>query len=714
MFKTKKAKFVGLLMATTAATPGAIAQDNDRSNSVVDDVIIVSGEKREQNLQDLAAAAEVISGEQIRDEGRSKLDDVLVNATSVIIQGQARGFTASIRGLGLSLPPGVGQAAVSNYYDGVFSERAESASAGFYDVERLEILRGPQSTLYGRNSVGGLFNVIYADPELGEFGGYIQGEVGNYSLFRGEGAVNIPVGDTVAVRVSGAAVDRDGFMSNGHDDNVAQSIRGKILFQPNDAFKTVVAAEYTHLGGEGPGAIPLVNFGINRDTTDPDVGFQDYDNVRIWANLEAEIGPGLLTLLPSYQRLEGELFGAFGGNFVNGFDPRENKQVAFEARYQSKPESPVVWSLGYYFYDSRNERLGISGVCQDMTGLFLPDPGFSNQPNALGMPGPPPPPGTPCLPTAVAVNYTPDIYETQSQGVFGQATVPLGDDFRVTGGIRYNWEEFQRTFNPFDGTAAPELIVELPLTEEDNVDWKAALEYDVTDDNLVYVNVASGYRTGGYNVFDPAGSTYAPEDVISYEIGTKNAFFGGRWLLNASAFYYDYKNYQLVFGDGLPPPIGFITITGQPAELFGAEVETAIAVGNDGRLTGSVVFLDSDINDTGIAFPNSPDFQLKGSYAHDFAFAGGVVTPRIDFRHLTEQFVFPVLATDPPPVIAERTQDAFTTADFFVSYAPNNGNWGVTAYVKNMTDAAVKTSSFFGFGQLQPPRTYGATVRVSF
>ena len=238
MFKLKKAKFVGLLMATTAATPNAFAQDADRPSSVVDDVIIVSGEKREQNLQDLAAAAEVISGEQIRNEGRSKLDEVLVNATSVIVQGQARGFTASIRGLGLSLPPGVGQAAVSNYYDGVFSERAESASAGFYDVERLEILRGPQSTLYGRNSVGGLFNVIYADPELNEFGGYIQGEVGNYSLFRGEGAVNIPVGDTVAVRVAGAAVDRDGFMSNGHDDNVAQSIRGKILFQPNDAFKT--------------------------------------------------------------------------------------------------------------------------------------------------------------------------------------------------------------------------------------------------------------------------------------------------------------------------------------------------------------------------------------------------------------------------------------------------------------------------------------------
>ena len=704
-------RFVWLLCCCLLGGP-AWGQADESDTSTIIDEIIVSAQKREQTVQDVSSAVEVISGVEIQEEGRTKLDEVLANATSVVVQGQARGFTASIRGLGLSLPPGVGQAAVSNYYDGIFSERAESASAGFYDIDRIEVLRGPQSTLYGRNSVGGLFNVLSRDPDTQEVSGYAQLEAGNYSNVRGEGAVNFPLSDVVALRVSGAVVDRDGYISNGQDDNEAWSARAKLLVEPNDSVRTVIAAEFTHLDGAGPGAIPLVNVGVNRDTPDPDIAFQDYDTVRLWVDFEARIGAGLLTVQPSYQKLEGELLGAFGGNFTNIFDPRENTQKAFEARYQSLPDANIDWSVGYYYYDSSNERLGISGTCADATGVFTPGPGFSQTPSALG--GPPAPPGSPCLPAPVAVTYTPDIYETNSQGLFAQATFPVSDRVRLTAGLRYNEEEYQGSFNPFDGTVLPELVVQRPLTKEDNVDFKAGVEFDASSDTLLYGNIASGYRTGGYNVFDPALSNYSPEDVIVYEFGTKNSLLDGRWLLNANAFYYDYKNYQLVFGDGLPPPIGFIAITDLPAEMVGIEIESAYAVGDHGRLTTSVVYLDSEIDSSGIAFPNSPDLQVKASYSHEFNLGRGVLVPKLDVRHLSSQFVFPVIENDPPPVVDERTQGRYTVGDLFVSYRPDEGDWGMTAYVKNISDEAIKTSAFFGFGQLAPPRTYGITLRKEF
>jgi len=295
--------------------------------------IIVTAQKRETRLQDTPVAVSVVSGDEIQKDGRTKLDDILANTPGIEVQGVARGLVVNIRGLGLNLPPQNGAGAVATNYDGAYSSRGEAASTGFYDLERVETLSGPQSTIYGRNAVGGVVNIISKDPALGRFEGYLQGEVGNYKDARGEGALNVPLGDIAALRISAAGVTRDGHLSNGHDDNKASSLRAKLLVKPMEGVSALFGYEQTTLGGQGPGAIPIASFLANSHyTTDPSEGFQHHIARKYWGVLKADIGPGQLFVEPSYQTLHGQVLGSFGGNFTDDYDPQHANQFALEAR----------------------------------------------------------------------------------------------------------------------------------------------------------------------------------------------------------------------------------------------------------------------------------------------------------------------------------------------------------------------------------------------
>ncbi|MBS0481350.1 MAG: TonB-dependent receptor [Proteobacteria bacterium] len=703
------------LVLAAAAHP-AMAEDQKPADTQAGvPEIVVTADKVEKPIQKTSMSVTVVNGAEIQREGRSKLDDVLANTPGAVVQGAARGFLVSIRGLGLNLPPQNGAGAVSNNYDGAYSSRAESASAGFYDLDRIEVLRGPQSTLYGRNAVGGVLNVISRDPELGKLGGYVQGEVGDYSNVRGEGAINLPLGDQVALRVAAAGVSRDGYISNGRDDNKASAFRAKLLFAPTDGVSLLLGFEHTTLGGKGPGTVPIASFlAESRVTTDPSAGFQHSTNNKVWAVLKADVGPGQLFIEPSYQNTKGIVVGSFGGNFANNYDPLYTKQFAVEVRYGSKPGSPVQWNVGFYHYNNRGAMLTIAGSCFDGVNLYQPAAGFSNNDPSPGPPGR-------CVAAAYAVHYGPDIRTLSSDAGFGQVTVPVARGLRIIAGGRVTAEKFGGSTDRNDNTTTlASNIWVFPSAKDTHFDYRAGFEFDAAAHSMLYGTVASGYRQGGYGFATSAGVPYNPEKMKSFELGLKNRLFDGKMLFNIDAFYYDYSAYQLVLA--APCSQGFcVDIKTPPAREWGVEAEAALALTAHDKFTASMVYLDSKIQGTssyaGMPFPNTPHWQFKAGYSHSFDLGGlGTLTPRADFRALSSQLVFAreQPAFLPPGALEESTQKSYATGDLFLGWTSANDRISVTAYVKNVNDKFVKQSDFFGYVQLQAPRTYGVTAGVKF
>lgn len=683
-------------------------EQDDASGKVPD--IIVTADRFAKSVQTTPIAVSVVTGDQITREGRTKIDDVLKNEPAVIVQGAAKGFLVSIRGLGLSLPPQLGQGAVATNYDGAFSSRAENASAGFYDLDRVEVLRGPQSTLYGRNAVGGVVNIISRDPTLDEVGGYASAEVGNYSLLHAEGAVNLPVSSTVALRVSGAGISRDGYISNGHDDNKAYAGRAKLLFQPSGSTKLVLGAEYTHLGGKGPGAVPIASIlAGNRDTTDVSYGYQDVDTYKFWSVLTAQIGPGVLFVEPAYQHTHGINLGAFGGNFAYAADPKLTRQKSLEVRYSSAAGSPVEWNVGYYHYDNYNVQQTIAGACEDVDGNYVvPAPGYNAVP-AGSPPGPSPSGGCLSAANAVATSYNPEYRQSFTDGFFGQITVPLGSAFRLIGGMRYTWERVKG----FGNADADAVQVRLPTQRDGHFNYRAGLEFDVAQHSLLYATATNGYRQGGFGF---GGTPYNPERMRSYEVGSKNRFLDDRLLLNGTLFYYDYQSFQLVIAD-FSGPLPRVFVPTMPAREFGAELETALSIGTGGRVNASLTYLNSRLDGldgfyVGLPFPNSPTWQFKAGAQQAIDTGRGTLTPRVDFRWLGDQLVYP------EQTVQERSspsvQKRYATGDLSIVYAAPGDRFSLTAYIKNVNDKFIKQSHFFGYSQLSAPRTYGLVGTIKF
>jgi len=713
------------LMAATATlglmASAASAQDTGAGATKTKDtdkdipVVVVTADKSSKAIQKTSIAVSVVSGQEIQAQGRTKMDDVLINQPATVVQGAAKGFMVSIRGLGMNLPPQLGQGAVSINYDGAYTTRAENSAAGFYDLDRVEVLRGPQATLYGRNAVGGVVNVISKDPSLSGARGYVTAEAGDYALGHLEGALNLPLGDRFAVRVAGSAVNRKGYLSNGHDDNVAQSGRVKLLYQPNDDIRLVLGAEHAHLGGKGPGGVPLAagqQEPDDWDTTDVAFGKQDVKADKLWASFTANVGPGVLFIEPSHQETKGTQLGAFGGNFANAADPKLTRQNAIEIRYSSASGARTQWNIGVYHYDNLNIQQTISGACEDTAGNYVvPPAGYNATP--AGPPGPAAA-GT-CYTSAnwVATNYSPETRKSVTDAIFGQITQPLSDSFRLIAGLRYSKEKL-RGINDANETTTNLTVdwVQLARIDDDHLDYRLGFEKDVAANSMLYGTIASGYRQGGYS-FDT--TPYAPEKMTDYEIGIKNRFLDGRVQLNADAFYYDYKAFQLVIANfaASPPQIYVPTM---PAKEYGLEMEGQALLGDHGHLSGSVVFLDSKLDGkdgfyVDAPFPNSPKTSVKLSYSYDIILTSGRLTPRLDLRALSSQVVYP---DEKVPNDIRDVQKGYSTGDASLLYRADSTAWSINLYCKNLNNARIKTSHFFGYAQLAAPRTYGVVLSRNF
>ena len=647
--------------------------------------VTVTAERKAKSIQKTSIALEAVPGTDIAEQGLSSGAEILKNVANVEVQGAARGSMIAIRGIGSDLPPGMGESAVSTNYDGTYNFRAEMTTLGLFDLDRVEVLRGPQGTLYGRNAAAGAVNFITRDPSLkGGTDGQAALEMGSHGLFRGEFGANAKLGKSVALRISGASISRDGFLSDGFNDAQASAVRIKALYQPSADTRLVAGLEHLRLGGKGPGFIAQDNWNnagtrlqaaVAPTPGLEQVGYQNYSADKTWLQLDQNLGFATLTVIPAHQSGSGIVYRKYDSSRPPGSeeqynaDPAVARQNSIEARLASRPGSALEWVAGLYGYDMLNVQNCLANIsCTSSLG-------------------------------------TRDT--TTSKAIFGQGSVPLGAGLRAVAGVRHT-RDHKTAIGGLDGHWR-------------STDGKLGAELDLGANAMTYLTYATAYRPGGFNSLPGASGTFNSEKLKSIELGLKSRWLGNRLQFNGALFRYDYRDYQAV-------DFAF-TVTGLAANfrnvpkqtIQGAEGEVRAVFDNGASLRLALNVLDATLGDlrvtnfdnsttslAGLPLPHAPKTSVKLGTEFPIALPGGsTLTLRADARYTARQYLS-LNESD------ATLQPAYSQADLSAQWRSADDRWGLNLYVKNATDYVPKVANFVGWTLVGNPRTYGAVLTTRF
>jgi iron complex outermembrane receptor protein len=380
-------KKLALAIAASSAIAGhtnMVSAQEDSSFKGLEEVI-VTAQRREESLQDAAIAIEAIDTERLtRSTIESGRDLGRLSPSIGTLAGGGVSTSIFVRGVGALTVNPLQDSGVAQNYDGVFLGRASgAASQTFFDMERVEVLKGPQGTLYGRNTTGGVLNYIPQKPILGEASGYVQADLGSFSKKGFQGAYNIPISDQVAARIAANTLKRDGYSDDGHNDADHTSFRGQILFEPSDALSIRLAADYTEVGGIGTGGSVTGFFrdGIFTPTdVDVDAGptsassnairgqffaapaFTPLEPITIdgigrdssftgfHADINYEFEKGSLTIIPAYREADIDDV-SVGPGFLKSQLSQDPEQVSLEVRFATDFDGPVNAIIGAFYFD---------------------------------------------------------------------------------------------------------------------------------------------------------------------------------------------------------------------------------------------------------------------------------------------------------------------------------------------------------------------------
>lgn len=597
--------------------------------------IIVTAQRRAENLQRAAVPVDVVSAEALLKTGVTDPSALgtLVPALSVNPAGGNRA-NFFLRGVGNFTANPTFDSAIAFNYDGVYIGRPGSTSGLFYDLERIEVLKGPQGTLYGRNATGGAINVLPVRPKIGQVSGYVTGSYGNYDAIATEGAINLPLGTSGAIRVSGAFLDRDGYLTDGTSDEETRALRFQMMSELTPDLTVRVSADYAHSGGRGPGI--SYDYGYRFDPTagqfiladsglGPKVGafdpraqtfrqslragpagrnltgidrlpFIDNDFYGANAELNYDTGFGSFTVIPAWRFAKQDNVAVVQG-FAAGVKQKD-EQFSLEARFVGDRIGPIDYTLGaYYFYETNKGSYAVG-----QQALF---------------------------------NTQQIAQRTKSYASFGRVTAHLSDTFRVVGGLRYTADRKRFAGQadslviicaapacptvplfpsvdriedlglpiipspggvaPIPGTGAivarlPALVVNARLPKN-RFTYRGAVEFDVAERSLLYASVETGFRSGGFSLAT-GFETYQPEYLTAYTVGSKNRFFDNRLQLNIEGFYWKYRDQQLAYiGLDRGGRQGFFTQNIGRAEIYGVDAESRLLVTPTTAINAQVQYL---------------------------------------------------------------------------------------------------------------------------
>lgn len=686
-----------LLCGSTAAfAADEVGDGSTRARN--DGEILVTAQRREESVQTTPIAISVVNGDDLLRKNATGTEEILRDLPGVEIRKSPPGASIYIRGIATQQGGGELDPGISFSVDGVYNPFIESSFMAFYDIERVEVLKGPQGTLYGRNAIAGAVNVITKSPELGDFGGFAQASVGNYDYVGMTGALNVPLGDKAAFRIAGDFQDNKGYLNLGSDDLHSYAVRGKLRWEPTSNLNIELRGEYGDYRGKGnaPVKFPLGNDPWTQFPTAPNEPAQSAWLAGASLQADLDLGFATLTYIPAYKRKKGNAATDGGGTFIRSYV--YDDQHTQELRLASNDTTPVSWIVGGYYYRGIND-------------------------------------------TGLAFFTTIDQHvETTSLAAFGQATVALTDAFRLTGGLRYtNDKKTEDGVNTLGGVIISELN-DINWSWN-NWTWRAGAEYDVGPESMLYASVSTGFKAGGTSLVAGPAAVFDPETLTAYEFGLKNRLFGNSLTLNLNAFYYDYENYQASFV-APNPDFGGATVrriaNAGNAKIKGAEVELMWQPTDFDRFRATVAYLDGEFGEYIVPTANPNVYNdysgsdlsvvpwaVNASYSRDFPIGNdGHLVPQISARYNSgawrdaRQYANP--GTWGPAgtrANAISFQDEFVKLDANLSFSWNEDRYRISAYVKNITNKAVFTSASVGIvssAYLEPPRTFGASFYVTW
>jgi iron complex outermembrane recepter protein len=561
---------------------GAVAADSpDELESIV-----VVGQKENESLQKAPEAITAISTQQLRENFIRAPEDLNSEVPSLVI-GQTDGYNhvVAIRGIGLNSPQDDGSpASVSFHQNGIFIPDPISLATNFLDVDHIEVLRGPQGTVFGQNSVGGTVNVITVQPKLNDFSGYTRLEFGSYDLQHATAAVNLPVSGTLAVRLAGDFIQQQGYATATEvpgtdfqlDNNHNYHLRVSALFQPVDAFSLFGTLEYAKTDQHEIESKNILDPATNPyDETSDWPGLFLYDQTL--AGLTATYDFGNNLVLKSLSGLE--YTNQTGSNSESGLTLAlatpiyggENVQYWLHDIYSVTQEfdlsgknGPIDWVLGAFYLHSRTTD-GYDQYLRNASEPGAPNI-LNNEQESLVAPE---------IAAGTLYFETSNAFRRESASGFGQGVYHITDELRGTLGFRYTDDRNSSFLDNYFGD--PYLgggFVHLHQSSN-KVTWKAGLDYQVTPENFVYGSVSTGFKPGGGNPGTAPAvvpANYKPETITAFEVGSKNTAFDNRLIGNVAAFYYIDKDMQyhaedLINFDGGVDNIPDVHIYGIEGEL---------------------------------------------------------------------------------------------------------------------------------------------------
>ncbi len=678
---------VALAQAAPAAQTGAAATQTNAAagpaNAGVAD-IVVTAQRQSSTTQRTPATIEVLSASSLLARGVGTLNDALGNVSGVFLQVNNKGMNVNIRGVGTGLDAAAGDPGVNTNVDGVYLRQASTIASGLYDIDRIEVLKGPQGTLYGRNATGGAVNIITADPTF-DFGYRGSITAGNYSLLRTDAAINLPVSDTLAVRAAFGSETHSGYYNTGQDDADRVAGRFKLLWKPTSTLRVLAGVSYSHDGGVGPGSISVTAPEGSRDTstTHKPAGQLDQRFFTAFGNIDWDAGPVRVTLIPTYSNYRYDYLGT-NYSFYSQQRAREN-QTTLELRVSSPSRSAIKWVAGAYFYaDNLNN--------------------YSN-----------------LLDNGI-INDQPDL-ETRSYAGFADATVPLNDRLRLIGGVRYTKDNRSQNNTLVIGNG----VTVGPLNGKLNSDafnFRAGAEFDLAHGIMAYGTYATGYKAGGFLPDEPGHNTFLPERLRSIEGGIKSRLFANRLQLNLAGFSYSYDNYQVsTLGQAYYGGLSALVFNAQgKTEIYGGELQATYRPTKQDELSLSLTAMHSKFGTfvipatpvtpvtdvTGKTLPSAPGLSGTAAYQHEFLLRKGKLTARAETYFSTSYW-----SEFSHSAFSERP--GYTRTDLNLTYWGPNDRWSIGGFVRNLENSwivTLKANTAVGDYGLAAPRTFGVTFTV--
>jgi len=675
--------------------------------------VVVTATKLPQLLQKTPAAITAIEGESLIYSGVTDIRAAQDLIPSVRFQQENASTEIYIRGVGSTLDfPQLSSPNVFNL-NGISVPR-EATSVPLYDVDQLEVIPGPQGTLYGSSAVGGAVNINFRRP-TGEYETTTLLELGDYAMVHVSAAQNLPLSSSLAVRAAVDYLTHDGYMTSGADSQKDLGARLSVLYRPTQNGTVYLWGSSVSKDGHPPN---LIAKGINPVTGklepnsyltsnpwndqfpapysatlpygQPRAEQQSYFNKMAGGQVDIKIaGDTTLTWIPSYLRVATSpdyWLSAFPGNESDNY-----RQVTNEVRASArKPWG--TWMAGLYAYDL------------DSNGTFT----FGSFTPATG------------IPVSIV-----DFNRIAGEALFGQVTFNLAKNWRLTAGGRYSLDDRVGRGKFPDGTTLTPYFYDRRFS---HVDYKVGIEYDAAREWLLYAATQTGYQPGTFNAYasTPALSNAVNQATLTaYTAGVKSRLWGDRLQVNNETFYYDYRGlfasaYNTVLNSNQ-------TFNAKKTEIYGDQLDALFRATSSDQFHLSVGYLharnirfelpDGTANYNGFQLQYAPDWTVSAGYFHDFRWTAGFLRAQASSRY--EDSFYADFSHTPG-----GRQQSYIKSDASVTYFSSIRGWSLGAWIKNIANVPVIAATAGGSNIpalttgatafLEPPRTYGLRATWHF